>query len=88
MAAAARVQAPKRPAGRLDTARAGITRLRPESFRGQFANTLGLQRRTTAKRARRASMTSIMACRMPAAATCLRRRNTLLPGIIWQYDFR
>jgi hypothetical protein len=27
-------------------------------------------------------MTSIMTCRMPAAATCLRRRNTLLPGII------
>jgi hypothetical protein len=35
----------------LDTARAGITRLRPESFRNQFARTLGLQRRTTAKRA-------------------------------------
>lgn len=66
----------------LDTARAGITRLRPESFRGQFARTPGLQRRTAARRARRASMTSIMTCRMPAAATCLRRRNTLLPGII------
>jgi hypothetical protein len=52
-------QAPKRPASGLGTARAGITRLRPESLRGQLARALGLQRRTTPKRARRASMTSM-----------------------------
>ena len=43
---------------RLDTARAGITRLRPKSFRCQLTRALGLQRRITPKRARRTSMTS------------------------------
>jgi hypothetical protein len=43
---------------RLDTAHAGITRLRPKSFRCQLTRALGLQRRITPKRARRTSMTS------------------------------
>jgi hypothetical protein len=43
---------------RLDTAHAGITRLRPKSFRCHPTRALGLQRRITPKRARRTSMTS------------------------------